>query len=54
MKEETKMYMNIETGSVAPYDEWFYLDEYGTPVNAVDENKVVEVKLTLHGWEEVQ
>jgi len=38
-----KMYMNVETGSVDDYDGWWYEDETGTEVNAVDRGEVVEV-----------
>ena len=44
--EEDKMekqYMNIETGSVDDYDGWWYEDENGVEVNAVDRGEVVEV-----------
>jgi hypothetical protein len=37
------MYMNTETGSVGPREDWDYTDEDGHKKNAVDENEVVEV-----------
>lgn len=50
MKDE-KMYMDVMTGHVGTYDDWFYTDEYGTPQNAVDKGEVVEV-YKVHGeWE---
>lgn len=36
-------YMNVETGSVDDYDGWWYEDENGASVNAVDNGKVVPV-----------
>ncbi|MDA3858352.1 MAG: hypothetical protein PF480_08995 [Roseovarius sp.] len=45
-----KMYMNIETGSVAPADEWGYQDENGETVNAVDRGEVIEVVLDNGEW----
>ena len=38
-----KQYMNIKTGSVDDYDGWWYEDENGVEVNAVDRGEVVEV-----------
>ena len=37
-------YMNIETGSVDTYDGWWYEDESGILVNAVDRGEVVAVE----------
>ena len=39
-----KMYMNLATGSVDDYDGWWYHDEDGDFVNAVDLGEVVEVE----------
>ena len=44
---ETKMYMNVETGSVDDYDGWWYEDETGTEVNGVDLGEVVEVEIVF-------
>lgn len=38
-----KEYMNIETGTVGTYDDWFYTNEDGETVNAVDLGEVVEI-----------
>ena len=51
---ETKMYMNIETGSVDDYDNWIYEDEDGEIRNAVDEGGVVEVVKVNGEWVEVK
>ena len=40
---ETK-YMNLATGSVDTYDGWWYEDEDGVEVNAVDLGEVEEVQ----------
>lgn len=46
-------YMNLYTGEVGKYDDWYYTNEYGWEVNAVDLGEVVEVKLTSSGdWVE--
>ena len=37
------MYMNVETGSVDDYDGWYYTNENGETVNAVDRGEVVPV-----------
>ncbi len=39
----TKYYMNPVTGSVDDYDGWWYSDEDGNSVNAVDLVEVVPV-----------
>lgn len=44
MKNYIKMYMNLATGSVDDYDGWWYHDEDGDFVNAVDLGEVVEVE----------
>jgi hypothetical protein len=41
--KEEKRYMNPETGSIDTYDGWFYKNEDGKEVNAVDLGEVVEV-----------
>ena len=42
---DEKMYMDIRTGEVGNYDDWFYEDLLtGEEVNAVDRGEVVEVK----------
>ena len=52
-KMENKFYMNIETGSVDTYDGWYYTNEDGKEVNAVDLGEVVEVVKDKDGdWEE--
>lgn len=43
-KMKKKMYMNLATGSVDDYDGWWYHDEDGDFVNAVDLGEVVEVE----------
>jgi len=44
MKTQEKMYMNIETGSVDTREGWYYENESGDTVNAVDLGEVVEVE----------
>ena len=39
-----KSYMNIETGSVGTYDNFWYENEMGEEVNGVDLGEVVEVE----------
>jgi len=46
---ETKMYMNVETGSVDDHDGWWYEDDDGTEVNAVDQGGLVEVVKNANG-----
>ena len=48
-----KYYMNIETGSVDTYDGWYYKNENGESVNAVDLGEVVEVEKVDGEWIEV-
>lgn len=43
-------YMNIETGSIGEYNDWFYWDDSGAIVNAVDNNEVVQVKYENGIW----
>ena len=38
-----KFYMNIQTGSVGTYDDWYYENEDGKIINAVDLGEVIEV-----------
>ena len=35
------LYMNPHTGSIDDYDGWWYEDEHGIQVNAVDHNEVI-------------
>ena len=43
MNTNAKTYMNTETGSTGTYDEWWYENESGDQVNAVDLGEVVEL-----------
>ena len=43
MESEKQMYMNLSTGSVDQYDGWFYENQSGQMVNAVDLKEVVPV-----------
>lgn len=53
MKTQEKMYMNTKTGSVDDYDGWYYENEDGETVNAVDLGEVVEVEKDANGdWVE--
>lgn len=38
-----KLYMNTSTGSIDSYDGWWYENDSGEKVNAVDLGEVVEV-----------
>ncbi len=40
---KSAMYMNIQTGEVDTYESWYYENEEGETVNAVDLGEVVEV-----------
>lgn len=52
--EKDAMYMNEMTGSVDTYDGWWYENEDGEKVNAVDRNEVVAVIKDKDGtWKEV-
>lgn len=42
MKKE-KIYMNLATGSVDDYEGWWYENDRGEKVNAVDLGEVIEV-----------
>ena len=42
-KTKEQKYMNIHTGSVDVYDGWFYENEDGEKVNAVDREEVTPV-----------
>ena len=44
-------YMNIETGTVDTYSGWYYENERGELVNAVDLGEVVPVQLVKGKWE---
>ena len=47
------LYMNPHTGSVDDYDGWWYKNEQGETVNAVDLGEVVEVTIGEDGqWNE--
>lgn len=48
------MYMNVASGSVGDYDDWYYEDMDGREVNAVDLGEVVKVHWNkMEGnWEE--
>lgn len=51
MKKKT--YMNLDTGSVGTYDDWWYENEDGEKVNAADLGEVVEVVKDENGnWVE--
>ena len=49
------IYMNEKTGEIAAYDGWYYTDDDGKSVNAVDLGQVVEVEWNHDNceWEEV-
>lgn len=48
-----KFYMNTKTGSVDTYDGWFYVNEAGEEVNAVDLGEAIEVIKDANGdWVE--
>ena len=49
------LYMNVKTGNVGSYNAWFYINENGESVNAVDLGEVVEVEWNNENgtWEEV-
>ncbi len=52
--EKDAMYMNPATGSVDTYDGWWYENEDGEKVNAVDLGEVVAVYKDKDGaWKEV-
>ena len=42
--DEKTLYINVETGSTDDYNGWWYTNENGEDVNAVDLGEVVEVK----------
>lgn len=42
-----KQYMNVETGSIDSYDGWWYEDESGETVNAVDRGEVTPVEIVI-------
>jgi len=50
---DNTMYMNPDTGSVDTYDGWYYEDENGEIVNAVDLDEVIEVIEQDDCWIEV-
>lgn len=49
---KVQRYMNRKTGSVGTYDDWWYENEEGKTVNAVDLNEVVQVTWNSYsqGW----
>lgn len=40
---QDQVYMNIHTGSTGTRDDWYYEDEDGNTVNAVDRGEVVAI-----------
>ena len=53
-REGKKMlYMNPHTGSVDTRDGWFYTDENGRELNAVDLGEVIPVYKTKDGWKQL-
>lgn len=42
-----KQYMNIETGSIDDYNGWYYENENGETVNAVDRGEVTPVEIEI-------
>ena len=49
-----KLYMNTATGAIDTYNGWWYQNESGEIVNAVDMGEVVEVVKDYAGeWKEV-
>jgi len=55
-EEMEQYYMNIYTGSVGTYDEWWSFDKDGRTVNAVDAGEVVRVDWNAMKdcWEEAK
>ena len=49
-----KQYMNIATGSIDNYNGWWYENEAGVEVNAVDRGEVVAVELVDGEYQEVR
>lgn len=45
-----KTYMNVQTGETGTYDDWFYQDESGVSVSAVDTGEVSEVNNIDGEW----
>ena len=52
--QDMRVYMNPATGSVDTYDGWWYEDQDGNRVNAVDKGDVIEVTWNEDGqhWTE--
>lgn len=48
------LYMHIATGSIGQYNDWYYLDDTGKEVNAVDLGEVVEVIQNFDGTYEIK
>lgn len=54
MYRSRALYMNPNTGSVGDYDDWYYENEDGIEVNAVDLGEVVKVIKDKNGeWVEI-
>ena len=53
-KAREKKYMNLATGSVDTHDGWWYEDEDGVEVNAVDLGEVEEVQEDDDGENDAQ
>ena len=45
-----KMYMDLSTGKVDLYDLWWYTDESGNRVNAVDRGEAIQVIRSGGEW----
>lgn len=48
-----ELFMNTETGSIGEYEDWYYTNEDGEEVNAVDLCEVVRVERVDGEWVEV-
>ena len=48
--QKEKHYMNPVTGSVGTFEDWYYENENGFTVNAVELREVVEVEWIKDGW----
>ena len=51
MRKQDAVYMNEATGSIGAYDEWWYINDDGEEVNAVDLDEVVEIEGQDGTWE---
>lgn len=55
LEKNLKTYMNIQTGSTGTREDWFYENEHGKTVNAVDLGEVFEVVKDKNGdWVKAQ